>query len=54
MGAETDGSSTAAQSAQDIDTNQTEVAIGDETEPGLISRVIAAFRAPSQHRTAGK
>jgi magnesium and cobalt transporter len=46
MGAETDGSSTAAQSAQDIDTNQTEVAISDEAEPGLISRVIAAFRAP--------
>ncbi|RLJ41248.1 magnesium and cobalt transporter [Litoreibacter meonggei] len=46
MGAEQDGSSTAAQSAQDIDTNQTEVAIGDETEPGLFSRVIAAFRAP--------
>ncbi|TDT74216.1 magnesium and cobalt transporter [Litoreibacter halocynthiae] len=46
MGAEIEGSSTAAQSAQDIDTNQTEVAIGDETEPGLFSRVIAAFRAP--------
>ena len=45
MGAEIDGSSTAAQSAQDIDTNQTEVAISDETEPGLFSRVIAAFRA---------
>ncbi|WP_281857312.1 hemolysin family protein [Litoreibacter halocynthiae] len=46
MGAEIEGSSTAAQSAQDIDTNQTEVAISDETEPGLFSRVIAAFRAP--------
>ena len=45
MGAEIDGSSTAAQSARDIDTNQTEVAISDETEPGLFSRVIAAFRA---------
>ena len=46
MGAENDGSSTAAQSAQDIDSSQTEVAVDDETEPGLISRVIAAFRAP--------
>ncbi|EPX77143.1 hemolysin family protein [Litoreibacter arenae] len=46
MGAENDGSSTAAQSAQDIDANQTDVAIGDETEPGLFSRVIAAFRTP--------
>lgn len=46
MGAEIEGSSTAAQSAQDIDPNQTVAAIGDKTEPGLISRLIAAFRAP--------
>ena len=46
MGAENDGSSTAAQSAQDIDPSQTEAADSGEMEPGLISRVIAAFRTP--------
>ncbi|SFR38692.1 hemolysin family protein [Litoreibacter janthinus] len=46
MGAEIEGSSTAAQSAQDIDQSQTETADSGETEPGLISRVIAAFRTP--------
>lgn len=51
MGAEIEGSSTAAQSAQDIDTNQADTAIGGKTEPGLISRVIAAFRAPDPINT---
>lgn len=46
MGAENDGSSTAAQSAQDIDPSQTEVADSGEMGSGLISRVIAAFRTP--------
>ncbi|WP_298260363.1 hemolysin family protein [uncultured Litoreibacter sp.] len=46
MGAEIEGSSTAARSAQDIDPSRTDTAIGGDTGPGLISRVIAAFRAP--------
>ncbi|MEP3391448.1 MAG: hemolysin family protein [Litoreibacter sp.] len=54
MGAEIEGSSTAAQSAQDIDPNQTETAIGGGTEPGLISRVIAAFRAPDPVDTSSQ
>jgi magnesium and cobalt transporter len=50
MGAEIEGSSTAAQSAQDIDPSQTEAAVRGDVETGLISRVIAAFRAPDPSR----
>lgn len=45
MGADNDGSSTAAQSAQELDPLQTDAADGGST-PGLFSRVIAAFSTP--------